>query len=427
MSTRNIALVAGREYKEHVAKKSFWIGLLLGPLFFAIIIGIQILSATMRPERTLELAVIDQSGRVGAEIAGALAEEKFKSGKPEYHVDVRPPAADTTAMMADLNRQIGSKELFGYLLVAPDLESKGAFRYFTRNVGDEATGDAVRAAIRRAMIGARLTDRQLAITPTDLDSITRDVRMVTLKVDEKGKASKSSFGAVYIVTFMFVIFFFMPIIAYGVTALRSVLEEKSTRIIEVLLSSMTPYELFMGKIIGLGLVGLTQMGAYMLTGLAFSASSAGMAPGFVKDMGALFTPGLLGLFLVYFLLGYTLFLALFTAIGAMVNTEQEAQHMQQPVIWLLILPIYAAFFFIQSPDSTAARIVSMIPFISPMIMVMRITSLMPPLWEILLSMALIILAIFGVVWAAARVFRVGILMYGKRPTLPEIVKWVKTG
>ena len=141
----------------------------------------------------------------------------------------------------------------------------------------------------------------------------------------------------------------------------------------------------------------------------------------------MFTPGLMGLFTLYFILGYTLFLAIFTAIGSMVNTEQEAQHMQQPVIWMLVLPMYATLFFIQSPDSTAARIMSMVPIVSPMIMTMRIVSVTPPLWEILLSVVLIVLTILGVVWAAARIFRIGILMYGKRPNLPEIVKWVKTG
>jgi len=428
MSAKKIQLIATREYKQHVAKKSFWIGLLLGPLFFAFIIGIQIMSVKLRPERTIDLAVIDQSGQVGTEVVADLGDDLFKSGLNEFKVEVIAPVADTTALMTELNGRISDKSLFGYLLIGPDIDSKNAFRFFARNIGDARTLDKVEDALRRAVIGARLNARQLNITRADLDSVTRRVPLITLKVDEKGKASRGNFGIVYLVTFAYLMFFFTPIISYGVTALRSVLEEKSSRIIEVLLSSVSPFELFMGKIVGLGLVGLTQVGAYILTGVVLSGYSASMAPpGMMKDVGAMFSPGLMGLFFVYFLLGYTLFLAMFTAIGSMVNTEQEAQHMQQPIIFMLIIPMYATFFFIANPDSLAARITSMIPFFSPMIMIMRMTSLMPPWWEIALSIALLIVTIFGVVWAAARIFRIGILMYGKRPSLPEIIKWVKTG
>ncbi|MDZ4806046.1 MAG: ABC transporter permease [Candidatus Eisenbacteria bacterium] len=428
MSVKKIQLIAAREYRQHVAKKSFWIGLLLGPLFFAFIIGIQIMSVKLRPERTIDLAVIDQSGQVGEEVVADLGDDLFKSGLNEFKVEAIAPPADTTALMTDLNRRISEKELFGYLLIGHDIESRNAFRFFARNVGDEHTVDTIRDALRRAVIGARLKERQLTITRADLDSITKGVPLLTLKVDDKGKASRGSFLVIYLVTFIYLLFFFMPVMAYGVTALRSVLEEKSSRIIEVLLSSVSPFELFMGKILGLGLVGLTQVAAYCLTGILLSGYSASMAPpGFMKDVGAMFSPGLMLLFLAYFILGFTLFLAMFTAIGSMVNTEQEAQHMQQPIVFMLILPMYATFFFLSSPDSTAARVVSMIPFVSPMIMIMRITALMPPWWEIALSMALIAVTIVGVVWAAARIFRIGILMYGKRPSLPEIVKWVRTG
>ncbi|TPW10553.1 MAG: putative transporter [bacterium] len=278
-------------------------------------------------------------------------------------MEVITSPADTTALMTELNRRISDKSLFGYLLIGPDIDAKGAFRFFARNIGDAHTLDKVDDALRRAVIGARLNARQLTITRADLDSVTRRVPLITLKVDDQGKASRGNFGIVYLVTFAYLMFFFMPIIAYGVTALRSVLEEKSSRIIEVLLSSVSPFDLFMGKIAGLGLVGLTQVGAYVLTGVLLSGYSASMAPaGMLKDVGAMFSPGLMTLFLVYFLLGYTLYLSIFTAIGSMVNTEQEAQHMQQPIIFMLVVPMYATFFFISNPDSTAARIVSMIPF-----------------------------------------------------------------
>lgn len=428
MNFARIWLVARREYKEHVGKKSFWISLIVPPLLFTFVILLQIASFKARPEETRNLVLVDNSGKLGNEIAADLGDDTFKSGRNQFQVEMRPPEADTTALMADLNRRISQKEIFGYLLIGPELEAPGAYRLFLRNIGDAITTDKVEDALRRAVIGARLTDRQLTITRADLDSITKRVPLTTLKVDEKGKVSRGAFMLVWISTFVFLMFMFMPIIAYGVTALRSVLEEKSSRIIEVLLSSLTPFQLFSGKILGLALVGLTQVGAYVLSSLLFSAYSRSMAPaGMLKDIGAVITPTILGLFLIYFLLGFLLFLTIFTAIGSMVNNEQEATHMQQPVIMLLVIPMYAVFFFISNPDSTLARVMSMVPVVSPMIMMMRIMALMPPWWEIALSIVLITATIFGVAWAAARIFRIGVLMYGKRPTLPEIIKWVKTG
>jgi len=428
MTLSKIWLVARREYKEHVGKKSFWISLILPPVIFTVVILLQIMSFKARPEETRGLVLVDNSGKLGAEIAADLGDDTFKSGKNQFQVEMRPPQADTTALMTDLNRRISQSEIFGYLLIGPNLEAPGAYRFFLRNIGDAITTDKVEDAIRRALIGSRLADRQLTITRADLDSITKRAPLITLKVDEKGKVSRGAFFLVYIATFVFLMFMFMPIIAYGVTALRSVLEEKSSRIIEVLLSSVTPFELFTGKIGGLALVGLTQVGAYVVTSLLFSGYSQSMAPpGSLKDIGAVVTPTVLGLFLIYFLLGFLLFLTIFTAIGSMVNNEQEATHMQQPVIMMLVLPMYATFFFISNPDSTPVRIFSMIPIFSPMIMMMRIMVLTPPWWEIVLSITLIIATILGVAWAAARIFRVGVLMYGKRPTLPEIIKWVKTG
>jgi ABC-2 type transport system permease protein len=421
-------LVAGREYREHVAKRSFWIGLLLGPLFFAFIFAIQIFAFKIRPETSKSVAIVDRSGLVAEATAEALRKETYDSGKAQFSVEVVPASGDTNAVFADLNRRIAEKKLFGYLTVGPDLETPGAFRFLTRNVGDARSIDEVEGALRRAVIGARLQARSLALSTEQLEDITKSVRLQTLKVDDEGKTSQRDFGMVWIFTFVYLMIFFVPIIGYGVTALRSILEEKSSRIIEVLLSSVTPFELFMGKIIGLVLVGLTQVGAYAVTGMGLSVYSAAAAPvGMLANVASFFTPVMMLQFLIYFLLGFVLFLTLFAAVGSMVNTEQEAQSMQQPIMWLLIIPFYATFFFISNPDSTAARIISLIPIFTPMIMIMRISVLQPPLWEIALSIVLTTLAIIGIVWLAARIFRVGILMYGKRPTLPEIVKWVKTG
>lgn len=422
-----IWLVASREYRENVAKKAFWIGLILGPLFFGALITLQILSVKLAPEETRTIAIVNHSARLASDIDDDLAKLKFKNGRPEFAIETPAAAADSTAQLAELNRRIVNKSLFGFLWIGPDLEAKDNFRFLTRNVGSALTIDKIDEALDRAMVGSRLESRQLNLTREELAQITKGVRLSTLKIDEKGQTSKRDFRMLWLVSFVYLLMFFVPIIGYGMTALRGILEEKSTRVIEVLLSSVTPFDLFMGKVVGLALVGLTQVGAYALTGMAMSTYGAMAAPaGIVKDLGSYFSPGMMGLFLVYFLLGFFLFLSMFAAIGSMVNSEQEAQSMQQPVMWMLIIPMYSTFFFINNPDSVLARVVSMIPFFTPMVMIMRISIMTPPWWEIALSIVLMLLAILLVIRVGSRIFRVGVLMYGKKPSLPEIVRWAKS-
>jgi ABC-2 type transport system permease protein len=310
--------------------------------------------------------------------------------------------------------------------VGEDVEAKGAFRFYTRNVGAETVMDKIEDAIEKSLIGFRLGKQNVSLTSEQLQKIIRRARLDSFKVDPEGKTSRRDFGGVYVASIVFAMILLMTIITFGVTALRGILEEKSSRIIEVLLSSMTPFELLAGKVVGVCLVGLTQILAYVVTGAALALYTSG-STGFANDVMSAFTPSVVGFFLVYYLLGVFLFLSMFVAVGSMVNTEQEAQHFQQPIIWALVIPIYATFFFINNPDSLIARLASFIPFFTPMVMLMRISVLTPPWWEIGLSIAIMAVTTVGVVWVVSRIFRVGILMYGKRPNVPEIVRWVRTG
>lgn len=211
--------------------------------------------------------------------------------------------------------------------------------------------------------------------------------------------------------------------------MRGVLEEKSNRVMEVLLGSLSPEQLMTGKIVGIGLVGLTQVSFYVVTVqlVRFLAlNKFGFLGGLSTEViGVLdaFTPFKLFFFLVFFVLGFFMYTALFAAVGAVCNSEQEAQNLQGPVIMCLVIPMVATFFFVTSPDSMIATVVSLIPLFTPMVMFMRISVLTPPAWQIALSLLLL----GGTIWlffrAAAKVFRLGILMYGKRPSVREIWRW----
>lgn len=420
-------LVVGREYREHVAKKSFWIGLAVGPIFFAGIFALQYLAFKMAPDVQKSVAIVDHSGRIFDATAAALAADSLKNGQPEFIVSAVAPEPDSAAQVTALNQRVAAEELYGYLLVGENVEARGAFRFYTRNVGNALATDKIESAVNKALVGVRLVNRNISLTQQDLETVTKGASLVTYKVTKEGKATRRDFGGTYIAAFIFAMILLMSIITYGVTALRGILEEKSSRIIEVLLSSVTPFELMMGKIIGISLVGLTQIGTYAVTGGALSLYGlSAPSTGMLGRIMAAFTPATMAFFVLYFLLGFVLFLAVFAAIGSMVNSEQEAQHMQQPVVWALVIPMYATFFFINSPDALLTRIVSLFPFFTPMVMLMRITVMTPPWWEIALSVVIMLATIVGVIWVVARIFRVGILMYGKRPSLPEIARWVKS-
>jgi len=208
---------------------------------------------------------------------------------------------------------------------------------------------------------------------------------------------------------------FMTLLLYGIATMRGILEEKSSRVMEVLLGSVSPGELMTGKIFGIGLVGLTQVAIYAATAGAVRIYLGAQGSSQTAGILSSFTPGKMTFFLVYFLLGYFMFTALFACIGAVCNSEQEAQNLQTPVTMCLMLPV----------ASTISVIASLVPIFTPMVMFMRICVETPPAWQIALSIALSIGAIWLILRGAAKVFRIGILMYGKPPTIPEILRWAQ--
>jgi len=215
---------------------------------------------------------------------------------------------------------------------------------------------------------------------------------------------------------------YMSILLWGNAVMTSVIEEKTSRVVEVMAAGVSPTTLLAGKLLGVGTAGLTQflVWAISMFGASFFAAGAAMGPFAMPEI----TPVMLVSFVLFFVLGFLFYAALYAAIGAAVNTVQEAQSLSFPVMFPIILAAVSFPAALEAPDGALAVTMSMIPGMSPLIMFLRIVVLTPPLWQIALSIALLGLGILGVVWVAARVYRVGILMYGKKPTFPELMKWV---
>jgi ABC-2 type transport system permease protein len=218
----------------------------------------------------------------------------------------------------------------------------------------------------------------------------------------------------------YVLFFlmYMVVLLYGMNVARSIIEEKTSRVFEVLLATITPDELLAGKILGVGAVGLTQVGIWMIAAGLLAARAGAMS-------GISLSVAQVVFFIVYFALGYALYSSVAAALGAMTNSEQELQQLNMFMMMPLFLCMGMLVPIVTNPNSMLSRIVSEIPFCAPLLMELRISISMPQPWEIALSIGLILVTIYAVLWISSRIYRVGILMYGKKPNLPEILRWLK--
>ena len=239
---------------------------------------------------------------------------------------------------------------------------------------------------------------------------------------EHGREAKGNGGGKLLEIVVMVMLLYMTVLLYGVSVMRSVLEEKNSRILEVLLSSATSTELMVGKVLGVGAVGLTQIIVWVVMAGAFALPALAMQP----DLSQLqVSPFVLAAFGVFFFLGYLLYSTIYAAIGAIVTTEQEGQQLNFVIVIPLVVSMMMLSAVVQTPDAPSVVWLSMVPFLSPVVMYARIVIQTPPLWQIALSLFLLIATIAGILVLCSRIYRVGILIYGKRPTLPEILKWLK--
>ena len=420
-----ILTIARREYTQSVKTKTFWIGMLAFPLLMAAMFVVPLGLMQISPDEQKTIAVVDETGRLVEPFSARLAEHRLKDDRPEYVVEQVPVAGSVEATRRELEPRVLGGELYALITIADDL-GPDAFGLFRKSVGDEGTARAIRSALYDEVVVLRLERSELDLDSERLKTLTARVQLQNYQVTPDGEAKKKDFDEAFLATYLFVAMLYFMIYFYGFSVTRGVLQEKTSRVMEVLLGSVTPNQLMTGKILGLGLVGLTQAGVYMIFVGVLRVVAVSLFTG--MDLSAvldLLAPTTLIFFVVYFLLGYFLFTTVFAMIGAACNSEQEAQYLQMPVMACLLIPLISTIFFVQHPDSTAATIFSLIPIFTPMLMFMRISVLTPPAWQIILSLVLTIGAIYFMFKAAARVFRIGTLMYGKRPTIGEIVRWAR--
>jgi len=354
-----------------------------------------------------------------AALANNIASAITKDKGSNTTVEVKAPA--TASDRDSLVARVREKQVDGLLWI----DTSGAdpkATYTSQSSGDIVVASRLQSALNQAIVAERLAARGL--TRSDVDRLMKDVRFDTLQVDKGGKEVKSSGIGSYLKGYIMGVLLAMTTMIYGMNVARSIIQEKTSRIFEVMLATAKPSDLLGGKLLGVGAVGLTQLAIWVIVGGAL-AGSALAGPVISGQLAIHFSVKEAILFSIYFVLGYLLYASLFAGLAASCETEQELQ-MYTP---LAAVPIWLSFsliwLVINNPSSFWSIVASLFPATAPIIMMLRMGSQMPPDWQFAASIALMIASVWAVLWISARLYRVGILMYGKRATLPELVRWLR--
>jgi ABC-2 type transport system permease protein len=427
MNWKKTFAVVRREYVERVRTRSFWVATLLIPILFLGYVAIQI-SISKKTGGQRQLVVIDLTGKLYAPLVKELADIEAKqktsdsgSKGPHWTLTERAAGADLAATKEDLRKQVLAKKINGYLILDPAKLEKDEVEYYSTTVSDFIALAQLQSAMGRVWMRQKMATHGL---PTDLaKEIETRMDLKPFKVTEKGIAEEK--GAGIIAALVLLVLMYSTFFMYGYQVMRGTIEEKSSRIVEIIVASVRPTELMLGKIIGIGLVGLTQYFVWSLVAMNLSLPAiAGVLSS--SDMGMPRLPvSMLGYFMLFFLLGYFLYASVYTMIAAPFNTDQEAQQLAMIPMILIIggIAVYPAV--MNDPNGGAALFFSLFPFTASLIMFLRTAVSEPPTWQILLSIVIMLATTAGLAWFAGRIYRVGILMYGKKPTIPEIIRWAR--
>ncbi len=408
-----------REYLTRVRSKGFIIGTILSPLVMSSFILIPVLLGRSGGPANYQIAVLDQSGDISLFESLQNALEPTRPRHPLYHLTREEinSQEELDARQQELSQRVADKQLDGYLVLPPDALWQDQIKFFAKNATSFSNTARLQDAYNKA-----IQERRIALEGLDAGRVRELTKSVTLTVvNERGESER---GRV-VLAFTLVMFIYITVLVYGVTVMRGVMEEKQSRIIEVLLASVKPFDLMLGKVIGIGMVGLTQYVVWAGFGLVLSALTAGSAIAVSGFTLPTISVSLMILFIVYYLLGYFLYATLYAMVGAIVSNDDDAQQMQWPVSMTFAASLIVSTLAMENPNGAAVTVLSLIPLFGPSLMFLRIAIGAAPVWQIAASISLLVMTIIAVIWIAAKIYRVGVLMYGKRPTLPELARWLK--
>jgi ABC-2 type transport system permease protein len=421
---------------------------IVGPLVISFFGIAPALIFSIKAGGPLKIAVVDQTGKVYRHVydavtenagpgsyaepvnanmlnrgAGQRFEEIGEQRQNSFELEeVNPGGRPLSEIKKELDARVLAKDLDGYLILPANLLEDGNPEYFGRNTGDLLTTKFLKEALSRAVRQQRLADANIDVKI--VQQLSEPVQLEATKVSATGGVADRGEGFALVFGAGFIMY--LTILMYGQMILGSVIAEKETRISEILFSSVRPFTLMIGKLVGVSFVALTQLTIWGLAFLAFVAFGVSVLA--AKGV-PLHLPNVPAINFVYFglffLLGYFIYSTIYALIGSMVTTAQEGGQLSMPVVLLPLIGFYLFMPVSRSPDSSLAFWVSMFPFFSPMTMLTRIVTQTPPLWQIVLSLAIGFGTVVLLTWLAARIYRVGMLMAGKKATIREVMRWVR--
>ena len=412
---RNIWLIAKREYLEQIRGKAFKVTTILIPVVFLAIFGV-IAFAGKNSGADKHIAVASNDAALANRVRDSLMSDK----DARMTVDVVAPAG--SAGRQELLTKVAQKQLDGFLWLTTGTDgAQPQATFASRSSGDFTMEGRLSDAVSHSVVAERLASR--GIPPQEVSVLTKDVTIHTVQIkngEETSSNAIDTFVAAYGMAFLLT----FTLMMYGMNVGRSVIQEKTSRIFEIMLSTVKATDMLGGKLIGIGAVGLTQLAIWIGAAAIFSGSA--LAGNLMSgNMKLQISPLEIVLFCVYFVLGYALYSALFAGLAATCDTEQELQQYTP----LAAVPIWLSFgmisYIISNPNAPLSVAISLFPPCAPITMFLRMASQYPPAWQIGLSLLLLAISVYIVLWLSSRIYRVGILMYGKRATLPEMLRWLR--
>lgn len=410
---RNVWAVIKREYLQRVRSRWFIFATVAGPLLMLAAVAIPAWMDSGGDEADARIVILDRTGVLYAPVAERLEEGGLTVLPP-------PPGDDVAAALLD---QVTEGGIAGYLVLDQETLRSGAAAW----VGREGPSALRALSMRQAVVGAALRT-QLEDRGVDAGALLSGG---TLDVQILGSSAEAG-GGTFLLGFLGAFILYMVILLYAVSVMRATLEEKTSRVVEVVISAMEPWHLMLGKILGVGAVGLTQLGVWAVAAVLMASTGIPMLVAARPELAQMaeldvLAPGLglVAAFVGLFVFGYFIYSGLYAAVGAMCNSDEEAQQAQLPVMILVIAPMLLLTPVLESPASPVATALSLVPFFTPVLLWPRIAAGAAPAWQVGLAFLLMALTIVAVAWVAGRIYKVGILMAGKRPTLAELWRWIR--
>ena len=435
---RRVWAVVSREFTERVRTRAFIIGTVAGPLLVGFFMVLPALLAG-RETRAKHIVVVDAaSGEFGGMLAASLRDEVRDTAeaqpRPLYRVDYLAAAADASELdsligLTGLDPEKNAHAIDGVLIATDSALEAGKLTYLGSNVSSPSDMGRLQRVVRPVVLRERLA--RANVDPAVALSAVGPVSLETQRVSDgrlTGESGEASFLLAYLMAFVL----YLALLIYGLQIMMSVVEEKGTRIMEILVSTLSPFQLLLGKIVGVGAVGLLQLSIWAGTAMLLTtyrvqlAGVIGVSPTEMSDIPIpTMSPALLVVFLLFFVLGFMLYAAAYAAVGAMCSSQQQTQQVQMPVTMFIALGLVSMFALLGDPNGQLASVLTLVPPVAPFVTPVRYSLSPLPFTTVLASAAATGVGILAVTWVAARIYRVGILSYGKRPTAAELLRWVR--